>query len=152
MSTVDQFVKMITPRPSRTGRVTENDDYAAMVLRILRGLEYRAIEDPALLPLVVAIEKRAREIANVTIATNATRFAVNPHAAASMAECARTLKISVPSASERRKIGDRIIGERVTAAGAARFSEARRERDMIEAAEAEAVISMAEYRARHRAA
>lgn len=149
--TVDRFVDLIRPRASRSGRVTENDDYAAMTLRILRGLESRAIDDPALLPLVLAVQKRAAEIANVVIATSAARYKVDPRSAPSMAECARTLNISVPSASERRKIGNRIIEERVTAAGAARFSEARREREIIQEAEAAAVVSMADYKARHAA-
>lgn len=152
-ATVERFVEMITPRRRNPDRPpVEDADFVAMLWRMVRALEARAINDPALLPQVVALQARMAEVANVTIATSAARYAVNPHSAPSMAECARTLDISVPAASQRRKVGDRIIGERVTAAGAAKFSEAARERAEIERAEAHAVVSLEAYKARHRAA
>jgi hypothetical protein len=97
---------------------------------------------------VLALAQRLNEVANVAIAENARRYAVDPRRGASMMECARTLGITKQSASERRRTGDRIIAERLAAAGAARFAEAARERAAIERAQAYAVASLAEYRAR----
>lgn len=149
----ERFAATIAPQRRNPDRApVENAEFLAMIWRMLRALESRAINDPEMLPQIVALAQRLAEITNVAIATSAARYAVNPFAAASMAECARVLGITKQSASERRNRGDQVIAERVTAAGAARFSEAARERQAIESAREHAAVSMADYRARHAAA
>jgi sirohydrochlorin ferrochelatase len=163
---VDAFLDVIRPiRKPKPGeepkqqpaRVTEDEDYVAMMLRMVRALEARAISNPAILAHVELLRQRLSEVTAVAIAANADRFAVNPFSGASMAECAKVLGVSKQAASQRRAIGNRIMGERIEAAGAAKFAEARRERDAVTRAEeyateqlgAERVEQLAEYRARH---
>lgn len=139
-------------RPSRTDRpAVENGDFVAMLWRMIRALEARAIEDPELLTQVVALAQRLAEVTNVVIAANADRYAIDPRRGASMAECARVLGISKQSASERRARGVAIMGDRIDRAGAASFAEAQRERAAITAAAQHAVTNLAEYRSRHAA-
>jgi hypothetical protein len=131
-------------------RQVEDDEYCAMVLRVLRGLEKRAIGNPAILPLVRDIEDYARQIINVSIATNAERYQIDPMLGPSMREMARILDISPPSALKRKRVGERIVAERQAHAGVAKLTPAQRERKQIEAAaQAAGVTSLAEYRARH---
>lgn len=143
----ERFADLIRPR-RRTDRVTENADFLAFAWRMIRALEARAIDDPEMLIQVVALQQRLAEVPNVVISVNADRYAVDPRSALSMGECARILNIKPPSASERRKRGRGIIEARLQAAGAARFSEAARERTAIREAAAFAVTSLAEFRAR----
>lgn len=98
--------------PMADKRITENDQFVAMLQRMIRALENRAIDDPAILAQVLMLAQRLAEIPNVVIATSAVRFANNPLAAPSMAEIGRLLGMTKQSASDRRKIGDRIIMER----------------------------------------
>jgi hypothetical protein len=134
--------------PRKTTRVTENSDYVAMMQRMIRGLEERAIADPAMLAQVLELQHRFDEIVNVVIATSADTFKVNPYAAPSMAECAKVLGIAVPTASARRKVGMRIIADRLAAKGVASLSMAAREREARIQAEKRAAEAMPEYTAR----
>jgi hypothetical protein len=174
----DAFVRLITPQRERK-HVTEDDAFLKMIWRMVRALELRTIANPLeMLSQVVALTQRMSEIANVAIAINSARHMLNPMSAPSMIECAHAMGIKKQSASERKKIGERVIAERLTAANAARldtyrklkqqerdeaeivkaadrayrFAEARREADVINAAHEYAVTQIAEYRARHRAA
>lgn len=147
----ERFAALIAPK--RTAKhVIDDSDYLAMMWRMVRALEARTINNPELLTQCVALVERLAEVVNVAIYVNATRYGIDPRAGASMKECARAMGISAPSASERKARGERVVNARIEAAGATRFSEARREREAIEAAEAFAVVELAEYRARHRAA
>lgn len=131
------------PRPRM-----DDEEFAAALLRMLRAWEVRVIENPEMLPLHLQLQQRCTEIVNVAIAVNAERFAVDPRRGASMAECARILGISKPSASERRARGVATMGDRVDRAGAARFAEAQRERAAIAAARVAAVENLSDYRSR----
>jgi hypothetical protein len=146
----DRFAAMIAPR-RRTDRVTENDEFMAMMYRFARAMESRVIDDPAMLLQVKKYAERVAEIPNVAIAFNAERYQLDAHAGMSVRECGDVLGISQPAASQRRKTGDAIIARRLADAGAHRFSEARREREMIDEANQEAagITSLAEYKARH---
>lgn len=130
----------------------EDTEFVAMMWRMARATEARTIENPEMLTQVIALAQRFAEIVNVAIAANAERYQIDPRRGASMMECARLLGISKQSASERKARGVAVMGERIDAAGAARFSEAKRERQAIEAAAEHAVTNLADYRARHQAA
>jgi hypothetical protein len=163
----DRFLEMIKPGAAKESkrvvgddksgaakeskRVVEDDEYLRMMWRMVRALEARTIENPELLIQAVALAQRLAELVNVAIAANAERFAIDPRSAASMAECARAMGISKQSASERKQRGAAVMAERIEAAGVAKFSEAKRERQVIEEAHEMAVISLADYRARHAA-
>lgn len=97
---------------ARAQRTTENDDYVAFAQRVVRGLERRAIEDPAMLAQIILIAQQLAEAPNVVIATCAARYSSDPYSAPSAGEIARLLGMTKQSASDRRKIGDRIIFER----------------------------------------
>ncbi len=155
----EALVDLIRPQRRSTNPPVEDDQYFAMLWRLVRAAEARVIERPEGLPQLVALQQRLGEAANVVIAVNAARYGTDPRQGASMAECGRALVsperpngISKQSASERRARGEEIIAARVAAAGATRFSEAKRERETIEAATEVGVISLADYRARHQAA
>lgn len=90
----------------------ENDDYVAMMQRMIRALERRAIEDPAILMHVILLAQRLSEITDVVIATSAARYSNDPYSAPSAGEIGRMLNMSKQSASERRKRGDRTLFER----------------------------------------
>lgn len=158
---VERFVRLITPAPrvrkDKNGepiepRVTENAEYVAMIQRMIRALEARACGDAEILPMIVELQKQLGEVVDVAIATNAARFQINPHSAPSAAECGRALGIKKQSASERAKRGRLIIAQRLAAANAIPFSEARREREARERAAEIAVTALADYRGRHLAA
>lgn len=146
---------LIAPRRRDDTRpVVEDQDYMLMLMRMIRAAEYRATQNPEMLPQLVLGAQRLAEAANVAIAVNAERYAVNPYSAASMGECARVLGISKQSASERRARGQEVIDRRVDAAGATRFSEAARERDAVQAAAEHArtnLVDFVERRARRAA-
>lgn len=149
----DRFIGIIrsTPRnPDKTP--VEDDQFFAMMWRMSRATEARTIENPENLTQVIALAQRLAEVVNVSIAANAERYAVDPRRGASMMECARLLGVSKQAASQRRALGDAIMAKRIEAAGAVRFSEAKRERQAIDAASSHAVTNLAEYRARHLAA
>ena len=129
----------------------DDEDYGLFLLRAIRAWEARVIDNPELLATNEVMVARFREITNVAIAANAERYALDPRRGASMAECARILKISKPSASERRARGVAIMGERIDRAGAVRFSEAKREREQLDDARAQAVTYLSDYRERHSA-
>jgi hypothetical protein len=94
-------------------RVTENADFIAMIQRMIRALEVRAVDDPSILAEVIMLAQRLAEIPNVVIATSAARYkADGPMAAPSAGEIAGLLGMTKQSASERRKVGDRILFER----------------------------------------
>ena len=93
-------------------RVTENDDYVAMMQRMIRGLERRAIDDPAMLAQVILLAQQLAEVPNVVISVSATRYSTDPYSAPSAGEIGRLLGMSKQSASERRKLGDRTLFER----------------------------------------
>lgn len=97
---------------SKPKRVTENAEYVAMAQRIVRGLEARAIEDPSILAEVIMLAQRLAEVPNVVIATSATRYSLDPMSSPSAGEIAALLGMKKQSASERRKLGDRILFER----------------------------------------
>lgn len=98
-------------------RVTENDDYLAFAQRVIRGIERRAIQDPAMLAQVILLTQQLAEVTNVVIATSAAQFALDPMRAPSAGEIARLLGMAKQSVSERRKIGDRIMAERMMGEG-----------------------------------
>ncbi|HEY9250891.1 MAG TPA: hypothetical protein VIO38_17240 [Rariglobus sp.] len=141
----------------KTGKAKEpkhnvdNDEYVAFVLRIIRKLEQRAIGDACLLPQMVLIAQRAAETVNTAIAANAELYAIDPKLGASMMECARALGIQKQSASDRKKLGEKLMAERIEAAGGVSFAEAKRERAAINKAKEHAEKEMADYIARHSA-
>lgn len=144
----DAFVATIRPNRPADRPVVENDEFVAMLWRMIRALEARAIEDPSLLPQVVALVQRLSEVTNVVIAANAERYAVDPRRGASMIECARMLGVSKQAASQRRALGIAAMGDRIDRAGAIRFAEAQRERAAITAAAEHATTNLVEFRAR----
>lgn len=145
----ERFLDML--RGGRTPKHTIDDaDYAEMMMRMVRAWERRVIENPEMLPLNEAILARLAEVTNVAIAANAERYAVDKRRGVSMTECARILDISKPSASARRARGVAIMADRIDRAGAARFAEAKREREQLAAAAAadHVVTALDAYRAR----
>lgn len=153
-----RFLAILRPGPRKPPKPDEDrkpkppiddEEYGLFLLRAIRAWEARVIGNPELLATNEAMLARFREITNVAIAVNAERYAIDPRAGASMAECARILKISKPSASERRARGVATMGDRVDRAGAARFSEAQRERQLVADAHDHAVTHLDAYRARH---
>lgn len=135
----------------RERRTVEGPEFAAMVLRQLRALEARAIEDPTLLPHALVIAERAREIPNVVIGANAERFHVDERTGISINESAAILKVSRQACQQRAAAGRAIMAERVAAAGAASFSEAKRESDKIKTAAESAEVHLVDFRARRSA-
>jgi len=143
----DRFLAAVRRREPK--HVVEGADYVAMLWRMVRALEVRAIDDPELLPQVVALGQRLAEIVDVTIAANAERYAVDPRLGVSAAECGRILGYkSKQVASQHRQKGKAIIAARIAAAGAIPFAERRRELEALEAAADHAVTNLAEWRAR----
>jgi hypothetical protein len=93
-------------------RVTENDDFIAMIQRMIRALENRAIDDPAILAQVIMLAQRLAEVPNVVIAKSSAAYSIDPRRAPSMGEIADLLGMKKQSASDRKKIGERILFER----------------------------------------
>lgn len=146
------LVELIAPQRRGDRQPVEDQQYALMLLRMIRALEARVIERPENLPLVLGLQERLAEVANVAIAVNAERFALDPTLGASMAECGRAIGVSKQAASQRRERGERAIAIRLEEAGVTRFAEAKRERELVETTTQQGVISLADYRARHAAA
>lgn len=90
----------------------ENDDFVAMLQRMHRALERRAIDDPSFLAAMILLAEQLSVSVNVVIASSAARFAMDPHAAPSAGEIAGMLGMKKQSVSERRKRGDRELFER----------------------------------------
>jgi hypothetical protein len=143
---VDRFLASVRRRPAK--HTIDGAEYLEMLWRMIRALEARAIDDPELLPQVVALAQRLDEVCNVAFAANAARYAVDPRSGASAAECGRILGVSKQAASKRVERGRTIMLARTAAAGAIPFAERRREVEAIAAAAELAVVSMADYRAR----
>ncbi len=143
----DRFLALLRGNREPKHKI-DNAEYGEMMMRMIRAWEARVIEDPAMLAQNMALAQRFSEITNVAIAVNADRYARDPRSAASMAECARILGMTVPGASQRRAKGVAIMGERIDRAGAARFAEAQRERQALTAAHEHAVAHLDDYRAR----
>jgi hypothetical protein len=93
-------------------RATEDEDYVTMVERMIRALERRAEENPAILPRVIRAAQRLSDVPDVVIARCAVRYAQDPYSSPSAGEIARLLEMKKQSVSERRKRGDRVIFER----------------------------------------
>lgn len=94
----EAFIGMLRPNARQPKHQIDDEDFALMLMRLIRALEARAINNPAILPVCVALQHRLAEVVNVAIAANAERYAVDPRRGASMLECARTLKITKQSA------------------------------------------------------
>lgn len=164
----DRFVSVLRPA-QRPGRCNERADcncrtcapraamddeqYAEFVLRVLAGWERRVIDNPEMLTVNRRVEAAAGEIANVAIAINADRYAIDPRSGVSMLECMRILGItSKATISGRRARGVAAMKDRIDRAGAADFqSFARDRRSDVQAARAEGTIYLADYRARRAA-
>lgn len=142
----DRFIHAVRRRQPK--HVIDGADYVAMLWRMVRALELRAIEDPELLPQAVALAQRLDEVVNVALAANAERYAIDPRLGASAAECGRILGASKQAASQRRARGKAIMAARIAAAGAIPFAEAKRERAAIAKAAEHAVTNLADFRAR----
>jgi hypothetical protein len=163
----DRFTQALKPARRNPDKVPVEDlVYVEMLWRMIRALEFRAIENPEMLTQIYALGERLAEMINVVIATNAERFARNPHTGASMAECGRVLGITKQSASERKARGLKIIAERIREAGvvphrdaeaekaavkAAKAAELARERTAIANADEHAVVNLATWRERRAA-
>lgn len=143
----ERFAALIAPRTPKHQR--DNDDFMAYMYRMLRAMEARAIADPAMLAHWAKFVDRVHEIPNVAIAVNAARYAIDERSGASRNECAQAMGISGPAASKRRARGIIAMGTRIDQAGAARFSEAKRERELIDKANQIAEVELEEYRGRH---
>lgn len=130
-------------------RIVENDEFVLMLYRMIRALEERAINDPAVLPQVLGLAQRLNEVTNVAIAANADRYGIDPRRGASMMECARLLGMTKQSGSERANRGRAIMAARIEAAGAVPFAERKRERQAVDSANAHANEHLTEYKARH---
>jgi len=122
-----------------------------MMWRMTRALEARTIDDPELLPQVIALAQRLAEVVNVAGSGQRRPVRHRPAPRRVDGRMRPVLGISKQSASERRHRGAEAIDARVTAAGAVRFAEAHRERAAIDAAADYAVANLAEWRARRAA-
>lgn len=154
MSDVDRFLAAINRRESR--HTVEGPQFVAMLWRMLRALEVRAIDDPELLPQIVELAHRLDEMVNVAISANADRYAIDPRRGMSAAECGRILGASKQAASQRRARGREVMMRRIDSAGVVHFSkkgrkissETARELDAIEQTERHAAVSLEAWRAR----
>lgn len=145
----ERFLAVLRPSKRQPKHAIDDQEYGAFLMRAIRGWEARVISNPEMLKQNEKIVERIREITNVAIASNAERYAVDPASGASMLECARILGIGKATVSERRGNGMKIMADRVGRAGAVRFSEAQRERELLTEARQEAVAYLDDYRARH---
>lgn len=102
----------MTSKPEKAKRITETSDYIAMMQRMIRSLETRAVDDPSVLAEVIMLAQRLAEVPNVVIARSAAAYATDPHKAPSAGEIGRLLGMAKQSVSERRKVGERLLFER----------------------------------------
>jgi hypothetical protein len=140
---VDCRCRTCAPRPTM-----DDQEFAEFAMRVVRAFEARVIDNPELLPAARVLADRSAEVINVAIAINADRYKVDPRSGVSMLECSRILKIDPAAASRRRARGVVTMGERIDRAGAAKFAEAKREREELLTARERAVDELAAYRAR----
>lgn len=145
-SLADRFLGAVRRRTPKHS--IDSAEYAEMLWRMVRALEARAVDDPELLPQIVALAQRLDESVNVVISANAERYAIDPRLGASAAECGRILGVSKQAAGQRRERGRVVMLARIAAAGAIPFAEAKRERAAIEAAAEHAVTHLADWRER----
>lgn len=88
----------------RKRRATTTDDYAKMLVRMLRAYENRATQDPAAgLALLSEIETAAAEIRNVAI------YGANRDAGHSINELADMLGVSKQAVHQRVQAGEQIL-------------------------------------------
>lgn len=132
----------------RAASKIDDEEYGQFLMRAIRAWERRVIENPEMLAQNELMVQRFREVAAVAIAANAERYAIDPRRGASMLECARILGMSKAGASGARARGVAIMTERIDNAGAAKFAEARREREALRLAHEHAVDELAAWRAR----
>lgn len=117
-----------TSTPAKPQRVTENDDFVAMMQRMIRALEVRAVNDPALLAQVMVLVQQLSEVTDVVIAKSAAAYQRDARLSPSMSECAAILGFSKQAASVRRAKGEAIIAKRLAAHGVASLAAAKVER------------------------
>lgn len=96
----------------RAKRTIENDEFVAMVQRMHRALERRAIDDPTILVQMIMLAESLSASVNVVIATSAAKYAMDRYAAPSAGEIAALLGTSKQAVSDRRKRGDRELFDR----------------------------------------
>lgn len=150
-SLADRFFAAVKGAKYEPKHKIDDEEFVVMMFRMVRALEERAINNPFILPHVAQLEARMREVQNVVIASNADRYNTDPRLGASMMECARLLGMTKQSATDRRKKGAATLLARIAGAGVVRFSEAKREREMIQRATDSAVASLDDFRARRSA-
>jgi ADP-dependent phosphofructokinase/glucokinase len=139
-----------TPYKVREAKhVIDDEDFVAMMFRLVRRLEKRAIDNPAILATIRALGHRLDEVVNVAIAANAQNYAKDPRLGASMQECADILEVSRTAASKRAARGRLVMLNRIVDAGAVPFAEKKREREeFIAPAEEIANVVLVDFRAR----
>jgi hypothetical protein len=93
-------------------RPIENDEFVAMLQRMHRALERRAVEDPSILAEMILLAETLSQSVNVVIASSAAKYAMDRYAAPSAGEIAVLLGMSKQGVSDRRKRGDRELFER----------------------------------------
>lgn len=144
--TVGRKCQTCSPSPVR-----DTDEIVASVQRQIRALEERAMDDPAVLAQIIMLAQRLAEIPNVVIAVSSDSYKADQMAAPSMQEIARLLGMKPQSAHDRLKIGERIIEDRLSAAGVQTMTAAKRERTAREAAAKHAAETMPEWATRRAA-
>lgn len=161
-SLADQFLAAVRPvRAAPTGHregcncrgckprpQMDDQEFAEFALRVVRAFEARVISNPEMLPAARVMAERAAEIPNVAIAVNAERYAVDPRTGFSGNEMSKILDVDKGAISRRKARGVAIMSDRIDRAGAARFAEAKREREALIAAAESAGDQLAAYRAR----
>lgn len=96
----------------RVKRTIENDEFVAMVQRMHRAMERRAVDDPTVLMQMIMLAEALSASVNVVIATSAAKYAMDRYAAPSAGEIALMLGMSKQAVSDRRKRGDRELFDR----------------------------------------
>lgn len=100
---------MATPKPrKRSRRVTETEEYCAMMHRMIDALGVRLADDPAGLVHVEGLRDHLRDVANVAIALNQERPG---NAGYSFGELAKILGMRRESVFERAQKGRAILAE-----------------------------------------
>lgn len=164
-SVADVFLDAIKPtkkvgkdgKPRKPKHAIDDHEFAEFVMRMVRRLEERAIDNAGIILMCKLIAERLDEVVDVALAANAANYAKDPHSGFSAAECGRLLGATKQAASQRRARGLRIMLDRIEAAGLTVFAEAKRERAAVKAAEqlatdrlgAERIEEVQAYRGRH---
>lgn len=126
----------------------ENDRYIAAMQRQIRGLESRAIEDPAILAQVVMLAAQLSDVANVAIAVSSDSHKIDPKSAPSMNECAEAMGIKKSAAMYRVQEGQGIVNKRMIDANLGVLSLARQEKAARQAAAEHAEKALTEWKGR----